>query len=587
MASSNYITLNSKFNPFSYQELLAPVQSADTEHKLIEEEEGKLETLADVWKNKLNPELDKKAHTQYSNYLEGLRKQSGELAKSGLTPGARKNLIAARAGYASEIVPIETAYNTRIQRADEQRKLSLSDSSYMHEKDLANTSLDEFMANPNLSAKGISGSYFTKSVADAASQMSKEMRSNPSKWTSILGGQAYQKLTQYGFTSDEVLKAIQNNPKAAPELTRLVQESVESSGIKDWNNEDVLKRAYGYANQGLYHAIGTAQEKEMANRNFLDPLQRAQLDAMNPAPPETGLTWEFSGTTPTIDNNSVVKKLTGDKSLVDNLLKLDAGTINKELNKRTEKTVYAHPTVQSVAEKLENYANKKLKETNNTWNPDQDASYKALNTQFQGVLKTYGGKSKSVVTENPNKKLFKELSEKYGTNNIHKLQKLIENDIAKSSWIDKGTNIKLNDNSILNSFVNNQLLVGKTDKEIKQMIKPVDKNTGKEIDRETAAKLIDKESRIGYRPYDNKLTLYNPTLGTYEISKDAVYNVSMRSVKTNKLINGTQYLQELNQMFNDNDPDLNMALDNFYNNLDVYGRTGKAAPSSTDSKRGL
>jgi hypothetical protein len=40
-------------------------------------------------------------------------------------------------------------------------------------------------------------------------------------------------------------------------------------------------------------------------------------------------------------------------------------------------------------------------------------------------------------------------------------------------------------------------------------------------------------------------------------------------------------------MFNDNDPDLNMALDNFYNNLDVYGRTGKAAPSSTDSKRGL
>ena len=153
----NYITLNSKFNPFSYQELLAPVQAADTEHKIIQEEEGKLQTLADAWKNKLNPELDKKAYTQYTNYINNLKSQSEALAKNGLTPTSRKSLVDARAAYSSDIIPIETAYNTRLQRADEQRKLSLSDPTYMHERDLGTASIDEFMDNPTLSSRGISG----------------------------------------------------------------------------------------------------------------------------------------------------------------------------------------------------------------------------------------------------------------------------------------------------------------------------------------------------------------------------------------------------------------------------------------------
>lgn len=284
MASSNMIVLNSKFNPFSYQELLAPVQAADTEHKIIQEEEGKLQTLADAWKNKLNPELDKKAYTQYTNYINNLKSQSEALAKNGLTPTSRKSLVDARAAYSSDIIPIETAYNTRLQRADEQRKLSLSDPTYMHERDLGTVSIDEFMDNPTLSSRGISGSYFTKAVADAAEQMSKETRTpeGKAKWKSILNRQYWEKIDQYGFTSKEVLDAINGNPKAAAELTKLVKNSVNSSGIMDWNNPEAIKRAYGYANQGLYHAIGTAQEKEMANRNFLDPLQRAQLNAMTP-----------------------------------------------------------------------------------------------------------------------------------------------------------------------------------------------------------------------------------------------------------------------------------------------------------------
>ena len=536
MASSNMIVLNSKFNPFSYQELLAPVQSADIEHKLIEEEEGKLETLSNVWKNKLNPELDKKAYTQYTNYLDNLKKQSESLAKSGLTPGVRKGLISARAGYTSEIVPIETAYNTRLQRADEQRKLILSDPTYMHEKDLGNTSLDEFMTNPNLSARGISGSYFTKSVADAAEQMSKEMRSNPSKWTSILGGQAYQKLTQYGFTSDEVLKAIQGNPKAAPELTKLVKESVEASGIKDWNNEDVLKRAYGYANQGLYHAIGTSQEKEMANRNFLDPLQKAQLNAINP-PTTPSRTWENVGDVVDATNSDFVKSATN------NIAYLKTMQQQKDLSKW-------------------------LTPVNKPAN-----SYEASM-----------GAPGNIVD---NGKVYRELSKKYGTKNPSEIIKKIELEISKSTSLNRSTAIKLNENSVLNSFLSNQLLAGIPEDKIKTRITTID---GKEVPVEDIKTVFNGNGKFGYNAHTHELTMYNPDSKqqSFKINKGILTSIPLM-LPSGQTISSRDYLEMIHKQYNNN-PNSNVVsemIDNFYNNLDVYGRTGLPAPSKTNSNSGL
>ena len=50
------IIVNSQFNPFTYQELLAPVQAATTEHKELEAELGALQTQASVWEKLANNE---------------------------------------------------------------------------------------------------------------------------------------------------------------------------------------------------------------------------------------------------------------------------------------------------------------------------------------------------------------------------------------------------------------------------------------------------------------------------------------------------------------------------------------------------
>lgn len=106
-----YIVLNSKFKPFSYQEMLAPIMQAQEEHNKIEEELGNLDIMASDIAAKLtnNPE-DKELRDLYNSFNVELNKASDELSTRGLTPQTRKNLIALKTQYAEKLNPINEAY---------------------------------------------------------------------------------------------------------------------------------------------------------------------------------------------------------------------------------------------------------------------------------------------------------------------------------------------------------------------------------------------------------------------------------------------------------------------------------------------
>jgi len=61
----NYIVNNSKFNPFSYQELLQPVAMADTAHKELEASMGDLSTNAGKWSGLINPTTESDVYNTY------------------------------------------------------------------------------------------------------------------------------------------------------------------------------------------------------------------------------------------------------------------------------------------------------------------------------------------------------------------------------------------------------------------------------------------------------------------------------------------------------------------------------------------
>ena len=292
---ANYsLVIGSKFSPFSYQELLQPALMATQAHQELENQYSELATKASVWEEMANEQTDPYAYKMYKTYANDLEEQAGQLAREGLNAASRRDMLNMRARYSKEITPIEQAYTARQKQAEQQQQALLQDPTLMLSRRAATTSLDDYIRNPQLAYESYSGKQITAQTASAASALAKEMQEKPRKWRSILGNSYYEAMMQKGFSSQAVLQAIQDNPNAAPQLTRIVEDAINSSGVRNWGDQATIARAIDYAKQGLWSAVGETQYQILQNQEYLNPLQRAQLaklrEEQNPPPkPKGGL----------------------------------------------------------------------------------------------------------------------------------------------------------------------------------------------------------------------------------------------------------------------------------------------------------
>lgn len=263
---ANYsLVINSQFKPFSYQEMLAPTLMATQAHQELENQYGELATKASVWEEMANEQADPYAYKMYKTYANDLEEQAGQLAREGLNAASRRDMLNMRARYSKEITPIEQAYTARQKQAEEQQKALLQDPTLMLSRRASITSLDDYIRNPQLAYESYSGKLITAQAASAASALAKEMQEKPRKWRSILGNSYYETMMQKGFSSQAVLQAIQDNPNAAPQLTRIVENAINSSGVRNWGDQATIARAIDYAKQGLWSAVGETQYQTLDN----------------------------------------------------------------------------------------------------------------------------------------------------------------------------------------------------------------------------------------------------------------------------------------------------------------------------------
>lgn len=394
MANYSFIS-NAKFRPFSYQEMLQPLQAYTNEYNTIQEGMGELSTKAGVFERLANEQTDPQAYAMYKQYSNDLAKQAESLAKQGLTPASRQGLIDMKRRYSSEIVPIEQAYKRRQELIDEQRKLQAQNSTLLFDRPASTLSLDELISNPALSPQSYSGALLSKQVGTAAQNLAKDMRDNPRTWRSILHGQYYETLMQRGFRPDEVLQAIQNSPKASPILQKLVNDAVESSGIRNWNDENILNRAYDYAKQGLWNAVGETQYQNVSNKAY-DYAMQERLAAAKKA--KTAKTAKTEGT-PSAVFRSVPKT------------KVNGGKKTTELNNDLQfiKQLRANPAL---------------------INKEEERYTQGYATQYGSVVG--GGASYKVK---PNAERLQQIIKKYGMEdgNMDKLEQKLQTDIRSSA----------------------------------------------------------------------------------------------------------------------------------------------------------
>lgn len=339
---ANYsLVIDSTFQPFSFERYIQPYQIYGQEYKAQEEALSELATKANIWEEMANEQTDPYAYKMYKTYANDLESQVGQLAREGLTPGNRQNMLKMKQRYSSEIVPIEQAYKRRQELMDEQRKLQAQDNTLMFDKIASAMSLDDLIKDPQLSYQSYSGATLAKQVGDAAKSLSKEMRENPREWRSILGDQYFESIMQKGYRPEEIIQAIQDNPNASPILQGIVEDAVGSSGISKWGDEGTLNRAYEYARQGLWNAVGETQYQIQSNKAY-DYVMQEQA-ARNKAAretktPETGLYYRAVPKI-TVDGDKKTTQMNTDLALIQELLK-DPSLISKTDTRKVTKVEY-------------------------------------------------------------------------------------------------------------------------------------------------------------------------------------------------------------------------------------------------------
>ena len=275
---ANYdLVVTSKFQPFSFERYIQPYQMYGEAYKEVENTLGELAAKASVWEEMANEQTDPYAYKMYKTYARDLESQAMQLAREGLTPASRQNMLRMKQRYSSDIIPIEQAYKRRQELIDEQRKLQAQDNTLMFDRSASMMSLDDLIKNPQLTYQSYSGAALAKQVEDAAKSLSKAIRDNPGNWRSILRNQYFERIMQKGYRPEEIIQAIQNNPNASPILQSIVEDAVRSSGISKWGDKDTLDRAYGYARQGLWDAVGETKYETLANKGITDSTGKDDL----------------------------------------------------------------------------------------------------------------------------------------------------------------------------------------------------------------------------------------------------------------------------------------------------------------------
>lgn len=261
------LVINSQFKPFSYQEMLAPVLMATQAHQELENQYGELSAKANIWEEMANEQTDPYAYKMYKAYANDLEEKARQLANEGLNASSRRNMLNMRARYSKEISPIEAAYKRREELAAEQRKMSLANPSMFYQRNASAMSLDDFIKNPSMDyGESYSGELLRQQVGQMAANL-KTALVGKGKLKGIGLPYQYEQLLQYGYTPQQIEQAINNPQKGNPVLNTMVEQALQASGMDKWASPDQLKRARGYANEGLYNAIGRTEFKNYTD-NF-------------------------------------------------------------------------------------------------------------------------------------------------------------------------------------------------------------------------------------------------------------------------------------------------------------------------------
>lgn len=329
MANYNLV-VGSKFKPYSFEEYIAPYKMYDEAYQAQEAVLDKIATEASIWEGMINEEKDKDLYDQYQAFKQDIESKAEQLSKYGLNPSNRKDIIGMKSRYNKEIVPIENAYKRRQQFIDEQRQALKSDSTAIFDIDASTLSLGDLIKNQAQTYKVQSGDNIRKRVAATVSEYADSILKT-GEWANTAGGKFLERITTTGLTREDI-RDIMNNPNKYPEIHKLVENVISTTGIRNWGNRQALDNAYDYAYEGLFAGMGKKSIDTRQDPNYMSDYEiwkweqekaeaqreeeARQNQGKDPELPEGVLDYKLIGQDVVVDDDADLKDLQNDLAVI-------------------------------------------------------------------------------------------------------------------------------------------------------------------------------------------------------------------------------------------------------------------------------
>lgn len=249
---ANYsLVIDSKFKPFSYNDFLAPVQAATTEHKALETVYGELGAQSAAWEERLQNAPQAKQY--YDEFQQTLQDVTNDLAENGLTMSSRRKALAAREQYANNIVPLEEAWQRQQADIDRQQKSQdKNNGRNIYNYDARTQSLDYYL-DPN--AKG----FVSANLNDITNTGIAGGKALSERYIKTAEGRRfdnyyYSLVKETGMSPQTAMRVLaemkdeNTGDYKFPEFRKFVQDAKTSFGVDANNN------AYGYSDLDLSRA---------------------------------------------------------------------------------------------------------------------------------------------------------------------------------------------------------------------------------------------------------------------------------------------------------------------------------------------
>lgn len=229
--TSNYsYVIDSTFDPFSFKELVQPLEVHKDAYEAAETQYTNLADNANTFKY-LSESLPEgsKARAIYEGYANELNKQAQDFGKHGLNMGNRRALTNLKRRYQGEIGRLVKADKDLETEKALRRQLAAKDSSMLYAMD--NLDIDQFLDGSTPNLYSISGTELYTRGAAAGKAASSRVYSAGDEGSTLNG--YYRKWVERNGYSKESMDAFRANASAIPELQSAAEDILQERGVND------------------------------------------------------------------------------------------------------------------------------------------------------------------------------------------------------------------------------------------------------------------------------------------------------------------------------------------------------------------